>query len=75
MYNNNSNNTFIQCESKQKFTPRKLVNYYTSYERVFYPESFGIILCGMSSRLDDQEALFAGVQKSTCAKVAYEMFE
>ena len=26
-------------------------------------------LCGMCSRLDEQEALFARVQKLTCAKV------
>ena len=32
-------------------------------------------LCGMCSRLDEQEALFARVQKSTYAKVAYVMFE
>ena len=41
---------------QKKFTPRKLliiflnhlwsVKYYTSYEIVFYPESFSIILCG-----------------------------
>ena len=36
---------------------------------MFYPKSFGIILCGMRSRLNEQEALFARVQKSTCAKV------
>ena len=44
-------------------------------KRVFYPKSFGTILCGMCSRLDEQETLFARVQKSTCAKVAYVMFE
>ena len=32
-------------------------------------------LCGMCSRLDEQETLFARVQKSTCAKVAYVMFK
>ena len=37
---------------------------------MFYPESFSIILSGMCSRLDEQEALFARVQKLTCAKVA-----
>ena len=31
-------------------------------------------LFGMCSRLDEQEALFARVQKSTCVKVAYVMF-
>ena len=32
-------------------------------------------LCVMCSRLDKQEALFARVQRSTCAKVTYVMFE
>ena len=36
-----------------------------------YPKSFSIILCGMCSRFEEQEALFARVQKSTCAKAAH----
>ena len=37
---------------------------------MFYPKSFGIIFVWyVFSRLDEQEALFARVQKSTCAKV------
>ena len=36
---------------------------------MFYPKSFGTFLCGMCSRFNKQEALFARVQKSTCAKV------
>ena len=51
------------------------VNYYTSYERVFYSKSFSIIFVWYVLMLNEQEALFARVQKSTCAKVAYVMFE
>ena len=73
--------------SQKKFTLRKLLiinkkkssmnsNYYTSYERVFYTESFSTIFVRyMRTRLDKQKALFARVQKSTGAKVAYVMFE
>ena len=35
----------------------------------FVPNHSVLFLCGMCSRLDEQEALFARVQKSTCAKV------
>ena len=35
----------------------------------FIPNHLVSVLCGMCSRLDEQEALFARVQKSTCAKV------
>ena len=41
----------------------------------FIPNHLLSFLCDMCSRLDEQEALFARVQKSTCAKVAYVMFE
>ena len=41
----------------------------------FIPNHSVSFLCGMCSCLDEQEALFARVQKSTCAKVAYVMFE
>ena len=32
-------------------------------------------VCGMCSRLNEQVALFARVQKSTCANVPYPMFK
>ena len=35
----------------------------------FIPNRLVSFVCGMFSRLDEQEALFARVQKSTCAKV------
>ena len=35
----------------------------------FIPNRLVPFLCGMWSRLDKQVALFARVQKSTCAKV------
>ena len=41
----------------------------------FIPNHLVPFLCGMCSRLDEQETLFARVQKSICAKVAYVMFE
>ena len=41
----------------------------------FVPNHLVPLLWGMCSRLDEHEALFARVQKSTCAKVAYVMFE
>ena len=41
----------------------------------FIPNHLVSFVCGMCSRLDKYEALFARVQKSTCAKVAYVMFE
>ena len=41
----------------------------------FIPNHLVPFLCGICSRSDEQEALFARVQKSTCAKVAYVMFE
>ena len=70
----------------KKCTPKKLqiikkksstnIKLFTSYGRVFYTKSFGCyFLCGVCSRLDEQEALFAKVQKSISAKVAYVMFE
>ena len=36
---------------------------------VYIPNHLVSFVCGMCSRLDEQEALFARVQKSTCAKV------
>ena len=41
----------------------------------FIPNHLVSFLCGMRSRLDEQEAMFARVQKSACAKVAYVMFK
>ena len=41
----------------------------------FIPIHLILFLCDMCSRLDEKEALFAKVQKSTCAKVAYVMFK
>ena len=41
----------------------------------FIPTHLVSFLCGVFSRLDEQEALFARVQKLTCSKVAYVMFE
>ena len=41
----------------------------------FIPNHLVSFLWGMGSCLDEQEALFARVQKSTCAKVAYVMFK
>ena len=41
----------------------------------FIPNQLVPFLWGLSSSLDKQEALFARMQKSTCAKVAYVMFE
>ena len=35
----------------------------------FIPNRLVSLLCGMCSRLDEQEALFVKVQKLTCAKV------
>ena len=35
----------------------------------FIPNQLVSFVCGICSRLDEQEALFARVQKSTCAKV------
>ena len=35
----------------------------------FIPNDLVTFLCGMCSCLDEQEALFARVQQSTCAKV------
>ena len=39
------------------------------------PNHLVSFLCGMCSRLDEQEALFARVQKLICAKVACVMFD
>ena len=41
----------------------------------FIPNHLVSFLCGMCSRLDEHEAWFARAQKSTCAKVAYVIFE
>ena len=38
-------------------------------KKCFIPNPLVSFLCGMCSRLDEQEALFARVQKSNCAKV------
>ena len=35
----------------------------------FIPNLLLSVLCGMCSRLDEQEALFVKAQKSTCAKM------
>ena len=40
-----------------------------TYERCFIPNHLVPFLCGLCPRLDEQVALFARVQKSTCAKV------
>ena len=41
----------------------------------FIPNNLVSFLCEMCSRLDEQEALLARVQKLTWAKVAYVMLE
>ena len=41
----------------------------------FIPNHVVSFLCGVCSRLNEQDALFARVQNSTCAKVAYATFE
>ena len=48
---------------------------YILMKECFIPNDLVSFLCGMCSRLDDQDALFARVQESTCAKVAHVMFE
>ena len=46
---------------------RKL--FYILWKKVLIPNHLVSFLWGMCSRLDEQEALFTRVQKSTCAKV------
>ena len=41
----------------------------------FIPNHLVSFCCGMCTRSYEQEALFLRVLKSTCAKVAYVMFE
>ena len=70
---------------KKKFVPWKLLIIlkiiYEQYiiihlkKECFIPNQLVSYFCGMCSRLDEQEALFARVQKSICAKVARVMFE
>ena len=65
--------------SQKKFTPRKLlIIFEIIYEQYiiihlmnecFITNHLVPFLCGMCSRWDEQEALFARMQKSTCAKV------
>ena len=64
---------------KKKFTPRTLLivlkiiyeQYIIIYrmKECFIPNRLVSFLCGMCSCMNEQEALFARVQKSTCAKV------